>query len=316
MAPNASPTPATLSTIAVAVDFSDTATRAFERACELAAARGAGLVLIHVLPSAPLAIHGVQPVLPPPDLIGRVRALAEQELDRLVARAAESGVQAEPVVSAGTPGREVVDLAQEQGADCIVIGTRGLTGFRHLLLGSTAEYVVRHAEVPVLTIHPEDAGSLGGVRTIVVPVELHGDPGTTGHEILRLLGDAARTAKLLLVYSDHLPAYLQPWMGELGIDRIGLEAIRGRLEADLAPAAARLGALGFDVETVISEGEPASVVTELVRSRGADLVAMQTHGRTGAAHWVLGSIAERVVQHAACPVLTVRLPREAAHEAD
>jgi nucleotide-binding universal stress UspA family protein len=308
MAVKAEPAPTDLSTILVAVDFSETSSRAFERACGLAEARGATLLIVHVLPATPLAIHGVQPMLPPPDLIGRIRALAEQELQSLVARAADRGLQAESVVAVGTPGRELADVATERGVDLIAIGTRGLTGFSHMVLGSTAEYVVRHAPCPVLTIHPDDEGSLETARSVLVPVELHGDPTRVGREVVRLLSPEQGAVRALLLYSDHLPAYLQPWMGELGIDRVGLEEIRGRLEQDLAPAAERLGALGFEVEVVISEGEPATVLTEVAHSRGVDLIAMQTHGRTGAAHWLLGSTAERVVQHAACPVLTVREP--------
>jgi len=298
--------PESLQTLVVAVDFSETSSRAFERACGIAAARSAELVVVHVLPSAPMAVHGVQPITPPPDLTGHIRELAERELGRLVDRARERGLTAASVLSGGSAGREVVDLAAERGAQLIVLGTRGLTGFSHLVLGSTAEYVVRHAHCPVLTIHPDDRGSLDEARNVIIPIELRGDPEPAAREVLRVLGAAAREARVLLTYSDHLPAYLQPWMGELGIDRIGLEEIRGRVEDELGPAAERLRALGFEVEVVVCEGEPASVVTELAGARDADLVAMETHGRTGAAHLLLGSTAERVVQHAGCAVLTVR----------
>jgi nucleotide-binding universal stress UspA family protein len=302
----------TPTTIGVAVDFSETSALAFERACDVASIHGATLLVVHVLPSAPMAVHGVRPALSSADLAGRIRTLAERELARLVSAAGEKGVEAESVLAVGAPGRELVDVAIERGADLIVIGTRGLTGLAHLVLGSTAEYVVRHAPCAVLTVHPDDRGSLAAPRRVLVPVGLHDDPGAVGTEMRRVLGPAVLDASVLLVYSDHLPAYLQPWMGELGIDQIGLEEIRGRLEEDLAPAADALRALGFEVELVVSEGEPATVVGEIARTREADLVAMGTHGRTGAAHLLLGSVAERVVQNAACPVLTVRRDDEGA----
>ena len=53
-------------------------------------------------------------------------------------------------------------------------------------------------------------------------------------------------------------------------------------------------------------GEPAAEILEVARARGADLIVMGTHGRTGLEHALMGSIAERVVRRAHCPVLTVR----------
>lgn len=310
MANDASEVAADLSTILVAVDFSDTSAIAYERACQLAAARGADLLLVHVLPSGPLAIHGVQPVLPPPDLAGRIRELAERRLAELVDAAGERGIGANSVVTVGAPGDAIVEIATDRGVDIVVIGTRGLTGVRHLVLGSTAEHAVRHAPCPVLTVHPDDLGSLADPHTVIIPIELHGDPGDPGRCVRQLLGDAASRVNVLLLYCDHLPAVLQPWLGDLGIERIGFEEIRERVEETIAPAADGLRALGFQVETLVQEGEPASLISELARTRKADLIAMQTHGRTGAAHLLLGSTAERVLQHAGCPVLTLQSPAE------
>lgn len=296
---------ADLATVLVAVDFSDTSALAYERACQIASSRGSKLLVVHILPSAPLAIHGVQPVLPPPSLAGRIRELAEQKLGALVAAAGERGISAESVLTVGSAGHSIVDVAVDRGVDLIVIGTRGLTGVKHLVLGSTAEHAVRHASCPVLTVHPDDLGSFAEPSTAIVPIELHGDPTATGRLIGQVLGDAAVGVKVLLVYCDHLPAVLQPWLGDLGLERIGFEEIRERVEGTVAPAAEALRGMGFEVETVIQEGEPASVVTELARARKADLIAMPTHARTGAAHLLLGSTAERVVQHAGCAVLTL-----------
>ena len=63
---------------------------------------------------------------------------------------------------------------------------------------------------------------------------------------------------------------------------------------------------GFEVATLAREGFPPEVILGEAEAAGADLIAMGTHGRTGLAHLVLGSTAERVVQRANCPVLTVR----------
>jgi len=70
--------------------------------------------------------------------------------------------------------------------------------------------------------------------------------------------------------------------------------------------AARCLALGVAVTTEVTVGRPARVISDTATSRGTDLVVMGTHGRSGFAHLVLGSVAERIVRTAPCPVLTVR----------
>jgi nucleotide-binding universal stress UspA family protein len=65
---------------------------------------------------------------------------------------------------------------------------------------------------------------------------------------------------------------------------------------------------GVPVRCVLREGDPARAVEEVVRSTGCDLVVVGTHGRTGLKHLLMGSIAERIVQFAPCPVLVLKYP--------
>jgi universal stress protein A len=74
-------------------------------------------------------------------------------------------------------------------------------------------------------------------------------------------------------------------------------------------------ALGIPADTAVITGRPAQGIVEHAKDGGFDLIVMGTHGRTGLAHVVIGSVAERVVRKAPCPVLTVR-PAEAAGASD
>src|SRR5262249_46619147 len=65
---------------------------------------------------------------------------------------------------------------------------------------------------------------------------------------------------------------------------------------------------GLDIELDVSEGEPAAEILKIARDRHCDLIVMGTHGRTGLRHLLMGSIAEKVIRKAGCPVLTVRSP--------
>jgi nucleotide-binding universal stress UspA family protein len=84
--------------------------------------------------------------------------------------------------------------------------------------------------------------------------------------------------------------------------------------ADLALAerADRVRAAGLGCQTHVLDGRPATEIVSKAKETGADLIVIGTHGRTGFAHAILGSVAERVVQHARCPVLTVPFERKAA----
>ena len=80
----------------------------------------------------------------------------------------------------GRPSEVILDLAQREGADLIVMGTHGRTGLSHVLLGSVAERVVRQAECPVMTVPPGKGASGGGLRVMSTGGDPH--PGRTPDE--------------------------------------------------------------------------------------------------------------------------------------
>lgn len=113
------------------------------------------------------------------------------------------------------------------------------------------------------------------------------------------------TVHLLNVIDDasFATAYPDGFYVELpGLRTQLVDEATGRLDA----MAARCRAAGVSATTEVSVGRPARVIAETATVRGTDLIVMGTHGRSGFAHLVLGSVAERVVRVAPCPVLTVR----------
>jgi len=119
-------------------------------------------------------------------------------------------------------------------------------------------------------------------------------------------------ASVHVIHAWEVPAYLRPdltvWAGEVSAtlaDHTRAEAERG-----LKEFLAESGADGrSDVTTEVLAGSPHGVILAAAERGKFDLVAMGTHGRKGLPHLVLGSVAERVVRHAKCPVLTVRGPK-------
>jgi nucleotide-binding universal stress UspA family protein len=85
-------------------------------------------------------------------LLEQIDEAAKQQMRDLVQQTNWNGVEVETSIETGHAGQQICAEATERNADLIAISTHGRTGFKHVLLGSTAEYVVRHASCPVLVV--------------------------------------------------------------------------------------------------------------------------------------------------------------------
>lgn len=140
--------------IVCAVDFSEGAREAFRVAVKLAVAEHAELVIAHVW-TPPVYVVGEALGLPGPMLTELILE-AEKQLADLKTEAERLEVQrVSTVLATGIAWHQIVQLAKEDRAvDLLVAGTHGRTGFKHALIGSVAEKIVRHAPCPVLVIPP------------------------------------------------------------------------------------------------------------------------------------------------------------------
>lgn len=137
--------------IMVPHDFSSHADAALDLAIELARLSHARIRLVHVFP------HSMEMLSPyeipmPAKLVEEVRAAASTRLERALTRVRAAGLDGEAEIDSGPIAETLVERAATRGADLVAMGTRGLSGFKHLLLGSVAERVLRTAPCPVLTV--------------------------------------------------------------------------------------------------------------------------------------------------------------------
>jgi nucleotide-binding universal stress UspA family protein len=136
-------------------DFSEPSLAALETACELAKHFNAELRVLHVIPFNPPFPTDMVVVAAPayyPSDHERIQE-AQRQVANLIEHRVAEGVRVLPEVKMGHAANEIVCAAEDEGADVIVIGTHGATGWRHLAFGSVAEKVVRMAHRPVLTVH-------------------------------------------------------------------------------------------------------------------------------------------------------------------
>lgn len=133
--------------ILVPTDGSQFSVRAAEHAVKMAKVMKSKIIALHILDARPLALYAGSEK----DVFKRnMEARGREHLKKVVEMA--KGVEVEEVLKEGLPADEIGRIARDRGVDLIVIGTRGLTAARRLLLGSTAEEVVKWSPCPVMVV--------------------------------------------------------------------------------------------------------------------------------------------------------------------
>ncbi len=214
------------------------------------------------------------------------------------------------------PADEIVSYARTGNVDLIVMGTHGRSGMAHLLVGSVAEKVVRTAPCPVLTLREAPLGRKGtgaGGRRILVATDFS-EPSDAALGYARILA-APMGASLHLLHVLEDALVNESFGSEVyyltdspGSRTVRLKDARERLAHRItADDRARLRAT-----TEVIFGSSARTIVEYAADNEFDLIVMGTHGRSGMAHLLMGSVAERVVRTAPCPVLSTHQLREEA----
>lgn len=289
--------------IVVATDLSGPAETALAWGRGLAKEHGASLVLVHsIIPPDSFGAAVEMPL----GLGDQLLSSAREKLEGLARQLRVDGYEVEIAVGFGRPEGFVEDICRQQGADLCVIGTRGLRGFRHLLLGSTAQRVLRHACCPVLSVHEDDRRDASNVHKILVPTDFSPDAEAALTDALRIFRQSTSDAEIWLLHALQLPTDYGVY-GTQGLSEMSFrywEALAASFETRLREIAASLRKRGLKVETTVRRGYAPEAILAAAEELAVDLIAMGTRGRTGLGRLVLGSTAERVVQCAPCPVLT------------
>ena len=294
--------PTGIRSIFCATDFSETSDLAVRHAAAMARAQGARVVLAHVVEPLPVEPYPLPMALPEGE--AKIREAAWARLEELGDSLREDGVLVETQQGIGPAGPQLVDMIKKAEPTLVVMGTRGQTGLSNLVLGSTAEHVVRRSTKPVLTIHPEDRETIREVRSVVVPTDLSPDAEVALDGFLEIFGPD-EIGRVDLVFADSTPPYLEAMSHERLARFDQPDARRDEILEHLRPMLDRLAARGFEVEIHVLDGDPVTTVTRFAEEGEADLIVMSTHGRSAVVNFLLGRTAQRIVQRAPCPVLTV-----------
>ena len=206
----------------------------------------------------------------------------------------------------GRPHLVIGAIADEEGADLIAMTTHGRSGFARWVMGSVADKVLRTSRKPVLLVHSHDESQEPAAREVQIErilVPLDGSP--LGESVIPFVQDLAKSlhASLLLldvvVPTPELSATFLPYSTSI------LEELRVGAEKYIEGVGKRIGASGVAVETTAVVGQAAEAILDAAKQTSADLIALSTHGRSGPARWILGSVADAVIRHADRPCLVI-----------
>jgi nucleotide-binding universal stress UspA family protein len=138
-------------TILVPIDFSEHSSGALDLAIQLAKTHSARIELVH---SFPVVLPPLSPydTIYPTDFTAKCREAAEAKLTQWRERVSAAGIEVNAKATPEPPSEAIPQNAKDLGADLIVMGTRGLSGLKHVMLGSVAERTLRAAPCPVLTV--------------------------------------------------------------------------------------------------------------------------------------------------------------------
>lgn len=294
-------------TLLVPLDGSELAERALPYATTLAASAGGKLVLVRVaLAPAPATLDGATWVQEQSQAVSE----AEQYLAGVVAKLSLR-VRATASVPYGRAAHCILESITETGADAVVMATHGRTGLQHLLVGSVAEAVIAGSSVPVLVTRdrlgetPQPPFNPARAR-VVVPLDgssFSDSALSTALELLR--GDGELVLMCVVeppreVERDqfgHVRAYLDQQ------EEAATREAREYLHTIAAPLADKYPKLTVSVD--IRLGAPADGIIMAAVDRAADLVVMASHGRTGVARAIFGSVTGAVLRDGSTPVMVV-----------
>jgi nucleotide-binding universal stress UspA family protein len=288
-----------LKTILVPLDGSALSERALPYATALARRAGAHVVLVRAI------LAHTPPGADPTDTQVALRKRAEADLYAIAEQLGLAGVDVETHVYYDDAATAIIDAVQARHADLIVMASHGRTGVGRWIYGSVADHVLRHSPVPVLVVPAAVSCAWTSDRAprLLVPLDGSVVAEAALAPARALVTELGCELVLLRVVEPPAPLAAPDFLAAAGYDTSAeLAAAQGYLNR----LAVELRGEGFGVKVVPSVGYASTLIPRVAHEMGADLIVMATHGRSGVARVVLGSVASGVLQRSAVPVLLAR----------
>jgi nucleotide-binding universal stress UspA family protein len=283
-----------LGNVLVATDFSPAATAAIERAVRLPIAPGSTLTILHVVAPGSRRedyAEAQQAIRDVASAAGESAAAAGRKDMKLASR-----------VVGGIPFVEIIREARRGQDELIVIGRHGRRAFREILLGSTAERVIRKGDGSILVVAARPAAPY---ERPLVAIDCSDTSRSALTLAWQLKDPSLQTLEVVHAYELVAESALKRAgiLGDAVLEYQQQARQQVQTAVDTFLAAAEVAG---SANAVLEAGDARQVILDVAARRASDLLALGTHGRSGLTHVLLGSVAEAVIRAATCDVVVAR----------
>lgn len=286
--------------IAVPTDFSETAATAHALASEIGAFYDSKIDIVNVIDATVYAYAGYPLASLSSDLMNG----AEEALNKVELPASARELEVNRFVLSGTPDQAIVEHTKHHNVDAIVIGTHGHGAVARFFLGSVADKVIHAAECPII-VTKEPKGAIKHpvkkekpINKILFPTDFSECATGALNRAISLAEDFNAELYVLHVVDDSLISTRVESERNIilkELRRHALEEMKTQLPDHLLE--------NFDTIGAVTKGDPAKETAAYAESHHCDLIVIGSHGRTGVNRALLGSVADKVIRLANCPVL-------------
>jgi nucleotide-binding universal stress UspA family protein/predicted membrane protein len=225
----------------------------------------------------------------------------EQYLGQVSAELQQSGITSESSITVGEAAEEISSRIQHGDIDLLVLTTHGRTGFGRVLMGSVADEVIQRATIPMLLIRP-----FGKQKSEILSF----------NKVLVAL-DGSEDAELSLPYAAAFGRRFDSGLLLLTVpDDLATSAHVNDLREYLERVSDTFDVLDLETETVVVGSDPGYTILEVAESEQVDMIMLATHGRGDRERFMIGSVADTVLNHSPCPVFLVPIRVKTELESD
>jgi len=297
--------------ILVPLDGSELAEVALPYAEELAGKLGSEIILIHAAESPG---KGQDEALQ--SYLKRMVNATAQNAMKHVSKLGAHEVKVRSQILVGDAAEALIDFAEKEAVELIVMATHGRTGIRRWALGSVATKMVTASNRPMVLIRAKgtrpDVREQGAVRKTLVPL----DGSQTGEAIIPYVRELASKLKgEVVLFQTIQPLYnvVVTVEGAIYVPYTPeeMKSMVTTAEGYLQKVSGSLSRQGVEATSKVTIGSAADEIIRFADETHADLVAMSTHGRSGIDRWAFGSVADKVLHAGNTPILLVRAEEKA-----
>ncbi len=238
-----------------------------------------------------------------PRVTERAEREARQHLETVKMRAQRDGVDCECTLREGEDCYAyVVGEAVKDKSTMIVMGRRGRTGLKRLMMGSVTARVIGHAPCKVLVV-PKAAEFKGGHLLLATDGSTYSDAAAA--EAIAMTKQLASRLTVLSVAPSESMSPMDIVSSQMQRDLIAEKEIR-EAEQNVKKVKGAAEKAGLRADGLIMGGKPSEAIIQTAMDKQADLIVLGSHGKTGVERLLMGSVAERVIVLSSCPVLVVK----------